>query len=1192
MLENDAVASSTTTTTESTTKSSPRTTLLSLPPKELLIAALQPHKHATAAPITTTTESTLSSFSSSTSTAVAAAAAAAAAVGDTVAVNSLLLDLSKHLVASADAQRVARMLPGHLAAENWSQGGAAAQRSVVLQLAAAAAAASGGGENIEGIIDDNTDEVNFSSAGIDKKSGVLSSLPSSPPPPAARPAAAHQLQPSPSRKKSESLSLHSSSDSSAVFVDSLDGIGIDSSVASLEHALTLAQRCNVAPWEVHLAYAAAVMTRGGDTLVAADRDLNKVWAALLESRPNETAAMMLNEVYPLLNTGTTRQLERVVWVLKRCAECFNRGGAAAMGASQRIQEEKEVENNNVVCSTVLIDLADAALALHTACSDIDVKVFLHPPLQLICTAWLKEFCSSSTSSSLDTASASAAVTEQLLEYCDAGNASDVAHAVNAISALHSTLVDSITSSQPETEISTPSFSSFPAASSTVYVATLCKELSAMAVSEGADSAQILRLETLFAGTTPSDGFSTAAFACLGAAPPLIFPGDPPMVLLSPEQALVVLNAVFNAVTPPQLDGAPAAPAAALAARLQSERIRLSVLLQIEEECGNELTGEQIQRVQAFVPQLQRLTALHTDETEIITASSSSSPENEAQTLLIDSLAVFLAEGCPFRAVCTIAGACTSIGSWAAADDVVFPAAEAAVRAALSALRGTSITSSSGGDSALEVEYNENVLSIGDAVQNLYGVLRSLDDDDDDAVVVDGESSAQLKLKAQSGVWRQLQQHAATDQSSSVSSSSDTAAASVEAHLQVLQMLDSLGSSMWKGWKAPYTMETTALDSIATTTAATTTVAATGGGGGVPFNHKEALLHSRVAASLAQTWPSAVREAKVVPADFSCLENVEAAMMRMVDRAESVQQYSAVVTGLSDVLSGVSFLSSPGSGGGGGDDDEDAGTTDSIRTPSLVDPLHRVWSACLTALVSLGALSPVISALDSRITESQKRLLTEAEADLLVAAAETALGTLASTAVALYLPYMLIQEREWSKIVSLQACEDVRGLSGVPPLFIAALCKQNLLPDLSRRNPAVFKQLTHSILQQNEAALWNVAVLGSGKVVSLRTAVAVVAAGQLVESGQQSAAAWVAMQHAGTHSFLRILDSGRVVLMSLLRAGAAAKGNGGGGSGGGAMSIELEPAAVEAVLGASTCARAVMESVPEVAASALAHLVDT
>ena len=1142
-------------------------------------------------------------------------------IANVSALKSLILDLSQQLVASSDAQRIARLLPGQWTASHWMEGGAEAQRAVVLQLAAAAADPNAhelpttirdGG----GVYPGNNMTRTVSGNGYGENEEEYRAAYEAMVSPRAAEFAAEGILPSPTRKKSESLPL-------GVEYASWTDLSSSDKSASLEQVLTLAQRCGVDEFDVQLAYMAAVIGRREDgSLQRAEGDLKKVWPAVLKSRPNDAAIIILRDVYPKLSSDRG---DKLAWALNLCSEACRCvvGSTAAQHAQQAQQGDDKVPALEwVAAADALLGLSKGISAIQAFSTDSDAKVFIKPTVDLLIN-WLGSANDTaipaqkltSTANSKNSANdtglnaehddAASALIGELLAHCDIDTVAVLASAVHALAANHNSLQTAL---QPTTK----TLSSFalaaafyPASSSTAYVAALCRELSRMAIAESLDRDQKQRLEALFKGTTVTDACATAAFACLGGPPPVVFPSEPPMVLLSPEQALAVLDAVFTAFDGNLVEAANAAGAGTSSERtsprgravtaavdsgkqLATERTRLALLLQLDKECADVMNEGQVAGIHAFIPRLLEASSSSSNQDNEISITSSS-----CVRLLRDHVAILLADGCPISAAFSFVKACRLIGPWAS-DEVVVQAAESAVRTALYAL------SREGGDANEEVPYVDfnaknagpkDSLSVGDAIQNLYGVIRSLDINDDaifassdTTATTDGSSDTNIEMpsrlelvqQARTAVWELLQQHAAQN-ASNINGNANAAAA--EAHLQVLQMLGSLGTAMWQKWTPPPESATASAGK---------------------FKHTEALLHSRAAALLAGTWPTALRDACITPEDFSSSEVAETAVLKILDQASSVEQLTAVILLLSEVLEELfppksllinndNNLSEKGL--------SISGISLQGGFPPFLSSFHRAWANCLTALITQGALSPVIAALDAaaiKESEAERVLVAESEAEGIVQATDAALGVVAAATVALLLPYSKLQEREWERILHLQTGEDIRGLPGIVPLSIIALHRKRSV-GLARHNPVVFKHLYRTLLQLDSPALCGIPAFSSSSgreskggaqvLLPTRTGLAVAAASHLVLDGNIQAAAWVAMQHAGTHPFLRILDSGNIVLSGLLRTGSgtgSAQGHSVQGE------VEFDPGAM-AVLQAGKCAEEILRGVPAIATAALQKL---
>jgi hypothetical protein len=549
------------------------------------------------------------------------------------------------------------------------------------------------------------------------------------------------------------------------------------------------------------------------------------------------------------------------------------------------------------------------------------------------------------------------------------------------------------------------------------------------------------------------------------------------------------------------------------AALQSERTRLSVVREVRSFC--QLAESQLQAVRMALAQLQAAESV----AEELPADEVGPVQRCLQELLVSGCAVAdaMRVAAALLPVASMPGAAGADGG--AATLAVQTAAEAAVHEALQTMAGTSTN----GD-----------LSAGDAVQNLYGMLRALDSgpEPDDAAEPLAEAAAAVDAM-RGAVWALLQAYASEPQLGG-----STAAA--EAHLQALHMLGSLGVDRWEGWAPP----------------AGATLAA--------FDHTEALLFSRAAAALASAgWPGALQRAGVAAAGFGSAEEAEASVAQLLGSAESPEQLQAAAVMLAEVLS-PAFAAVEIDG-------------------EAVSALHRGWFACLSALLAHGGLPRVLSSLDAAAA-APAPLLTGGEAALAVDAADAALGPPAAAAVALLLPYSTLRSAAWERMLPAlgSASADAAALPGLAPLAILALQQGRLAP-LARSSPRALRRLCLAFLSSDAAPLWRDALEGCAGRWTVRSGLAASVAAALAAERSYSAGGWVAMEHSGAHRLLRVLDSGPRALRDLLRAGSKASPDGAG------VAVELPPAAeVEVVV--PRAAEALLRRLPEDCARALQQLV--
>ena len=334
--------------------------------------------------------------------------------------------------------------------------------------------------------------------------------------------------------------------------------------------------------------------------------------------------------------------------------------------------------------------------------------------------------------------------------------------------------------------------------------------------------------------------------------------------------------------------------------------------------------------------------------------------------------------------------------------------------------------------------------------------------------------------------------------------------------------------MWRGWAVPAE-----------------------GAAAAGFSHQQALLFTRTAAALAPAWPAAAQAAGVTAASFADAGAAEAALLRLVERAEgSAARLEAVALVLREVLPGAF---EPEEGGAAA--------------------LHRAWAACLRELLSAGRLALVLQSLDHHAAQPDAALLALPEAEGLVEAADASHGAAAAAAIAALTPYRHLQRARWELL--LAACDggarasDVAALPGITAA-LALLVLQQQLPGIAASRRAVFQALGAALLLGDAPA----ATADCGAGLTVRNALALAAVAQLSAHQQYSAAAWLGMRCIGTHPLLRVLDSGPRVLQSLLRPRSAP----------GAL-----PAGVAEALEAPRTVEAVLCALPEQCAAGLAQL---
>lgn len=461
---------------------------------------------------------------------------------------------------------------------------------------------------------------------------------------------------------------------------------------------------------------------------------------------------------------------------------------------------------------------------------------------------------------------------------------------------------------------------------------------------GLSTAALQRCQVCLRHMSPGDAAAAAAFAAAGGSCPLVLPSseqplEPPS--LPPAQQQQLLGAALEAV-----QRSPAAADASLQPALQQLR-RRHALLSTCSSLGTACPGASSAQLRAA-----------REAARSLQQSALAGGEGAAGSGALDScLQQLLTSGCP--AVCVLGVAAMLLSLQAQPEQAPQPpatllgdpdaaaAAQQAVAAAADTAVAASLTAMSGGEAAQEAGAQQQQLSAGDAVQNLFGLLRSLHQqaepeapagdaagDAQQAAAAAGASAAALDALRQQ-VWQHLQRKAAAYDGTGGAAETDAhlqasaqptallrmlwhcalvVQAQVQAvlpalprpalmlaypliFLQVLELLGSVGTaSLWPGW-APPTSELSAAGS---------TPAAMAGSA-----HRQALLFTRAAAMLAVEWPDAVQRCRLSAPDFANVQAAEAALLRLVAAAERPEQLRLLLRLLHEVLPDDAFPETAG-----------------------------------------------------------------------------------------------------------------------------------------------------------------------------------------------------------------------------------------------------------------------------------------
>jgi hypothetical protein len=484
--------------------------------------------------------------------------------------------------------------------------------------------------------------------------------------------------------------------------------------------------------------------------------------------------------------------------------------------------------------------------------------------------------------------------------------------------------------------------------------------------------------------------ATAAAFAAGKGPcPLALPPSSEQLVaaeLSDEQRLQLLAAALLALE--RSDGSSAVPPdlqlQQLTAQLRQQHALLAAYGALAAACQG-ASAAQVTAAREAADALQQAGAAAAAEAAEGLSGSIGTADAEDQVVVdgrLDScLQQLLTTGCPATAVLRATAVLQALAQHpgqapnravvllgrqeaaAAAQRAVAAAASAAMAAALAAMSGQSSAEA------------EQQVSPGDAVQNLFALLRSLHTSEPAsggtspdrsegisldsssssvAAAVEAEALAVLRLL----VWQQLQQQAAAYDGSG-------GAAASEAHVQVLLLLLLLPaeitalvccpakacllycnrSNRWPAsvlmLLAPHTcFPLTHTYSFVHPSCTHPQVlellgsvgssgmwpgwqppelpllgpsAAASVGGVAALSHRQVLLFTRTAAALAIEWPAAVQGCHLSAADFASVEAAEGALLRLAAAAESTEQLRLLLRLLAEVLSSAFPSAAEGEG---------------------------------------------------------------------------------------------------------------------------------------------------------------------------------------------------------------------------------------------------------------------------------------
>lgn len=362
------------------------------------------------------------------------------------------------------------------------------------------------------------------------------------------------------------------------------------------------------------------------------------------------------------------------------------------------------------------------------------------------------------------------------------------------------------------------------------------------------------------------------------------------------------------------------------------------------------------------------------------------------------LETLLISGCSLTDIATVATAFAAVDpSYVqSTQQLVEHACQRTIDESLSAISGTATHALS--------------YSIGDAVQNLYGILRSLDADSakDDEMV----GTFTLFDSTRILVWQSLRRYAAEFSGKTVD------VATAEAQLQVLEMLGMLGSTMWSGWSPPPGKE--AMINSDDADDETKTIS--------QFRHTEAVLFARMVSVMSSAgWPTAAQEAQLESSDLNSPESIESALIRLLEASrQDKRKLHSIILILQDVFYDL--------------------------------PAERCWLLCLSMCLEAHDLEMVIHSLD----KSRQMLSIESTGKLMAVAAgrQGAASTVAIAGLAGY-PELCCWHTLWDNFSA--------ELPGIETALILALLNDQIA-EFATENLKLFEKVVKVLMSGAERSL--------------------------------------------------------------------------------------------------------------------------
>lgn len=593
-------------------------------------------------------------------------------------------------------------------------------------------------------------------------------------------ATTEQLQQQQQQSSASLITASSASRRDAVYdlvTSAAKQVDISQGQSMMSDALSLGSRHDIAASDLHLHYLKCFLTNqwGGERLHA-DAIQQVVQGSLevvLDHVPESTVDMLVSSILPLFITNKPSTESLNLCLSSIVSSCRVLAGSHN-GEGSSSTSWKQLESILPELQTAISDNSTASLH-----GIIKTVLFLSPVLPMLTSA-VSNLTSNHQHQTHDAIPTKKDLLQEIGQFISqtAAAAKDTDALASWVGQLHSVF------SQLAQLSATQGLggATYPVASSQVYTAALCH----LIMQEKLDTSL---LQHYIQGMSVEDIIKTMTWASLdGSTIPLVNMNVHQLPRLDEDAQIQLLDTALAHLQSRQESGDEMVEQQQCVAmwQLQRECLRLKASNFIRDRCGASLSEKEAEDIQETLAIMS--------EFGFDSKINNNSGDTRGEVAFERCLKGLLTTGCDMHNIFSIASALLIMqgnsngGADKAPQVAVGRIVTSAIKEALSAFT-TACTSNSG------------MLSIGDAIQNLYGILRSLDNDSSDDYNGDDVVVVEIN-KLRVNVWKFLRQHAAGHSEGALD------AASAEAHLQVVEMLGMLGNSMWQGWSPPTAAATT------------------------------------------------------------------------------------------------------------------------------------------------------------------------------------------------------------------------------------------------------------------------------------------------------------------------------------------------------------------------------------------------